>query len=117
MTAEQRTQIQAAVRKTPKTIWAYWPFLLPVLVLLVGVVAQIVLVVYFKSKAPDLEVLFKRGTRIEPVWDSQLVQEAVLVTSLSVTATVMLFIFLARLAFRYATLLKAAAKDVGIDES
>jgi hypothetical protein len=66
--------------------------------------------------SPELEVLFRRGTRIEPVWDSQLVQKAVLVTSLSITVTFMLFIFLARLAFRYATLLKTVAKDAGIDE-
>jgi hypothetical protein len=114
MTAEQRTQIQVAIRKAPKTVWAYWPFLLPVLVVVVGVAVQIVLVAYFKNKVPELEVLFKRGTKIEPVWDSQLVQEAVLVTSLSITVTFLMFIFLARLAFRYITLLKAVAKDAGI---
>ena len=116
MTAEQRTQIQTAIRKTPRTLWAYWPFLFPVLIVVVGIAAQIVLVAYFKSKVPELEVLFKLGTRVELVWDSQLVRKAVLVTSLSITVTFMLFIFLARLAFRYATLLRAAAKDAGIDE-
>ncbi len=116
MTAEQRTQIQAAIRETPKSVWAYWPFLLPVLIVVVGVAVQIVLVAYFKSKIPDLEVLFKRGTRIEPVLDSQLIKEVVLVTSLSITVSFMMFTFLARQAFRYAILLKAVAKDVGIDE-
>lgn len=117
MTTEQRAQIQTAIRKTPKTVWAYWPFLIPVLAVVVGVAVQIMLIAYFKSKIPGLEVLFKRGTRIEPVWDSQLIREAVLATALSITGAFMLFIFLARLAFRYATLLKAVAKDAGIDES
>ena len=116
MTAEQRTQIQAAIRNTPKTLWAYWPFLFPVLIVVVGVAVQIVLVVYFQSKMPEMEVLFRRGTTVEPVWNSQLVREAVLITSLSITVTFVLFILLARLAFRYATLLKTVAKDVGIDE-
>ncbi len=116
MTSEQRALIQAAIRKTPRTSWAYWPFLLPVLILVVGVAANIVLIAYFKSKVPDLEVLFKHGTKIEPVWDSQLVREVVLVTSMSITVTFLLFIFLARLAFRYATLLKAVAKEAGLDE-
>ncbi len=116
MNAEQRNQIQAIVRKTPKTVWTYWPFLFPVLVVVVGVIVQIAIVVYFERKVPDLEVLFKHGKRVEPVWDSQLVREAVMVTSLSITVTFLLFIYLARLAFRYATLLKTAAKDLGIDE-
>ena len=116
MTAEQRTQIQVAIRNTPKTLWAYWPFLFPVLIVVAGVAVQIVLVVYFQSKMPEMEVLFRRGTTVEPVWNSQLVREAVLITSLSITVTFVLFILLARLAFRYATLLKTVAKDVGIDE-
>ena len=116
MTAEQRTQIQAVVGKTPKTAWTYWPFLFPVLLVVVGVIVQIALVVYFERKIPDLEVLFKHGKRVETVWDSQLVREAVMVTSLSITVSFIFFIYLARLAFRYATLLKTAAKDLGIDE-
>ena len=116
MTAEQRTQIQAAIRKTPKSYWVYWPFLFPVLVVVVGVAVQIGLIAYFKSRTPEMEVLFKHGTRVERVWDSQLIQEVVLVTALSITVTFMLFIFLARLAFKYVTLLKAVAKDLGIDE-
>lgn len=115
MTSEQRAQIQAAIRKTPRTVWAYWPFLFPVLIVVIGVAIQIVLVAYFKSKVPDLEVLLKHGTRIETMWDSQLFRKMVLVTSMSITVTFLLFIYLARLAFRYATLLKAVAKDAGLD--
>ena len=116
MTSEQRTQIQAIVRNTPKSAWEYWPFLLPVIVFVVGVLVVTALVVYFERKLPDLEVLFKSGKRVEPVWDSQLVREAVMVTAMSITITFLTFIYLARLAFRYATLLKTAAKDLGINE-
>jgi len=98
MTSEQRNQIQAAVLKTPKTAWEYWPFLLPVILVVVGFVVVVALVFYFERKIPDLEVLFKHGKRTETVWDSQLLREAVMVTAMSITTTFLLFVYLARLA-------------------
>ena len=117
MSPDQRAQIQTVIRKTPKTIWAYWPFLLPIVIVVIGVAINVMLVVYFERKIPDLEVLFKDGNRIQPVWDSQLVCEAVMTTSMSITVTFLMFVYLARLSFRYATLLKATAKDIGLDEA
>jgi hypothetical protein len=115
MTAEQREQIRAVVLKTPKSPWEYWPFLLPVILLVVGTMIIVGLMAFYERKIPDLEVLFKNGKTIVPVWDSQLIREAVMTAIMSVTVTFWLFIYLARTAFRYGSLLKMAAKDLGMD--
>ncbi len=116
MTGEEATQIRSLVRKAPRTVWVYLPFVFPVLMVLVGIAINVGLVIHFEKKAPDLQVLFKRGSKVEPVWDSQLIREVVMVTSLSFTVTFALLAFLARLAFRQLGLLRAAAKDLGIED-
>jgi hypothetical protein len=114
MTREETNQIRNLIRESPRTIWGYWPFIFPVLIVIVGIAVNVALVVYWERKMPDLEVLFKRGTRVEPVWDSQFVRKAVLMTSLSITITFVLLAFLARIAFRQVGLLRAAGRVVGI---
>ena len=116
MTGEQTVQIRNLIRKSPRTVWAYLPFVFPVLIVIVGVAVNITLVIYFEKKAPDLQVLFKLGSKVEPVWDSQLIRKLVLMTSLSITVTFVLLAFLARLTFRQVVLLRAAARDLGIED-
>ncbi len=116
MTGEETNQIRDLIRKSPRTIWGYWPFVFPILILIVGVVIIVALVVYFERKAPDLQVLFKLGTREEPVWDSQLIREAVMTTVMSIIVTFGLLAFLAWTAFRLTRLLRAAAKELGIED-
>jgi hypothetical protein len=115
MTAQEQKQIQEAIRTSPRTIWGYWPFVLPVIVVIIGVAVQIALLSYFKKQASGLEVCVRLGTKIEVLWDSQLVKEATLTVSLSITATFGLLAFLARQAFKQMGLLRTAAKDLGID--
>lgn len=117
MNAEERQQIQSAIRKGPKTVWAYWPFLFPVIVVVIGVLVQVALLIYFSMKIPDLEILFKHGKLVQPVWDSELIKQAVLTSSASITVTILLFTVLARQAFKYLSLLRTAAKDLGINEN
>ena len=114
MTGEETIQIRNLIRKSPRTIWGYWPFVFPVLIVVVGVLAQIVIFAYLRHKMPDFEVLLKRGAKVEPMWDSAWIQKAVAMITLSITVTFILLAFLARLAFRQVTLLKAAASDLGI---
>ena len=83
---------------------------------ILGVAANIALVIYFQKKAPDLQVLFKHGSNIEPVWDSEMIQKVVLITVLAITTTFVLLAFLARIVFRQVGLLRAAAKDLRIGD-
>ncbi len=116
MTSEEANQVRKLIRTAPRSIWGYWPFVFPVLVVIVGIAINIGLVIHFQRKAPDLQVLFKVGKRVEPVWDSQLVQEAVMIATLSVTVTFGLLASLARIAYRQVRLLRAAAEDLGIED-
>lgn len=116
MTGEQTVQIRNLVRKSPRTIWGYLPFVFPVVIVIVGVAVNIALVFYFEKEAPDLQVLFKFGSKVEPVWDSQMIRKLVLMTSLSITVTFVLLALLARIAFKQVGLLRAAAKDLGIED-
>lgn len=116
MTGEETNQIRYLIHKSPRTIWGYWPFIIPVLIVIVGIAVNVALVTYWEMKMPDLEVLFKRGTWVEPVWDSQLVRRVILITSLSITWAFVLLACLARIAFRQVGLLRAAARDLGIED-
>jgi hypothetical protein len=117
MNAEETRQIKTAIRRCPKSVWGYWPFLVPVIAVVAGFAVQITLLAYFKYKLPDLEILLKDGSHVGPVWDSELTREAVLTTSGSITITILLFTYLARQSFKYLGLLKTAAKDLGITGS
>ena len=116
MTGEETVLIRSLIRKSPRSIWGYLPFVFPVVMVIVGVAVNIALMIYFEKKAPDLEVLFKLGSKVEPIWDSQLIRKVVLITSLSITVTFVLLAFLARIAFRQVGLLRAAAKDLRIGD-
>ena len=98
------------------SIWGYWPFAFPVLLMVVGVAVQIALLRYFESRYGTFDVLIRHGTRTELLWDSQLVKEAVLTVSLSITVTFGLLAFLACRSHKQAVLLKAAAHELGIDK-
>lgn len=109
MTKEETTQIRTLLRKAPRTVWGYWPFIFPVLFAVVGAFIVAGLVIYWETKMPDLEVLFRRGTKVAPIANSQSVREVVIVTAMLITITFVLLAFLARLAFRQVGLLRAAA--------
>jgi len=115
MTSEQRNQIRALTRQPVGSIWGYWPFVLPVLLVIIGIVVQVVLLRYFESRYGSFDILIRQGKKIEVLWEAQLVKEAVLTISLSITLTFALLAFLARRSYRQATLLRAAAGDLGIE--
>jgi hypothetical protein len=116
MTGEEVNRIRKLVRTTPPTIWGYLPFVFPTVIVVVGIAVNIGLVIHFERKAPDLQVLFRLGKKVEPVWDSQLVREVVMITALSITSTFGLLAALARINYRQVGLLRAAARDLGIEK-
>ena len=78
MTGEETNQFRDMLRKSPRTFWEYWPSILPVLIAIACAVAVVGFVIYWETKMPDLEVLFRRGEDVAPIADSQLVREAVM---------------------------------------
>ncbi len=115
MTSEERNQIRGMTNRPPSSIWGYWPFVFPVLLVVVGVAVQIALLRYLGSRYGSFDILIRHGTRTELLWDSQLVKEAVLTVSLSITVTFGLLAFLAHRTHKQAILLKAAAQELGIE--
>ncbi|MDD5140451.1 MAG: hypothetical protein PHY43_09370 [Verrucomicrobiales bacterium] len=115
MTSQDRNQIREVAHKPLGSIWGYWPFVFPVLLVVIGIAVQIALLSYFKRHSSGFEICIRQGAKIEVLWDSQLVQEAVLVMSFSITITFALLAFLARQSYKQAALLKAAASELGIE--
>jgi hypothetical protein len=97
------------------SVWGYWPFVLPVVLVIVGIGVQVVLLRYFESRYGEFDVLIRHGAKTELLWDSQVVKEAVLTITLSITLTFALLAFLARRSYRQAALLNAAAKELGLE--
>jgi hypothetical protein len=117
MTSEQRSQIRGMSRRPVGSIWGYWPFLFPVLIVIIGVAVQIALLVYLKGRVGDFDILIRHGGKVQVLWDSQLVRQAVLTVSFSITMTFGLLAFLAWRSHKQAMLLKAAASELGIEDS
>jgi hypothetical protein len=115
MTSEERNQIRGMTSRPLGSIWGYWPFVFPALLVVVGVAVQIALLRYLESRYGSFDILIKHGTRTEVLWDSQLVKEAVLTVSLSITATFGLLVFLACRSHKQSVLLRAAAQELGIE--
>jgi len=116
MTDNDENQIREVISISPGSIWGYWPFIFPVLMVLVGAAFQVALLIYFENKVPGLEVWLKHGDKFDRLWDSQLVKLMVLTVSLSITVTFGLIAFLARRAFKQVRLLKIAAAELQIDK-
>jgi len=114
MTSEQRNQMELMTRRPLGSIWGYWPFVFPVVLVVVGVAIQIALLGYFKSNYGDFDILIRHGKDVRLLWDSELVKEAVLTVSFSVTVTFGLLALLAFRSHKQAALLNAAARDLGI---
>jgi hypothetical protein len=115
MTSEERDQIRAMTSRPPGSLWGYWPFIFPVLLVVIGIAVQIALLRYLESRFGSFDILIKHGTKTELLWDSQLVKEAVLTVSLSITVTFGLLAFLAYRSHKQAVLLKAAAQEIGVE--
>lgn len=116
MTSEEINQIRNMLRTSPRSIWGYWLFIFPVLFTIGTAIVVTGLFIYWEKKMPDLEVLFRQGTRVAPIAGSQLVREAVMSVALLVAVTFVLLVYLARIAFRQVQLLRAAARELGIDD-
>lgn len=115
MTSEERNQIRLMTNRPLGSIWSYWPFVLPVILVVLGVAIHVAVLWYLKHRYGDIDILIRHGKDVRLLWDSQLVQQAVLTTTFSIIFT---FAFLAFLAYRLhkqTALLKAAAKDLGIE--
>ncbi len=80
LTSEEKSQINDAIIKSPKSIWGYWVFILPVILVVIGVITHAILYYYFSSKV-EIEVLVRSGNKIETLWDSDFVRRIVLTTS------------------------------------
>jgi len=115
MTSEERKLIQEIASKPVGSLWGYWPFVLPVTVVVIGVAVQIALLSYFNARLGHIDILIRSGTKVELLWESQLVKEAVLTVSFSITGTFALLAFLAYRSHKQAILLKAAVRELGIE--
>ena len=115
MTSKQREQIRMMTRRPLGSVWGYWPFVFPVLLVVIGIAVQVALLSYFNSRLGEIDILIRHGKDVRLLWESQLVKEAVLTVSLSITLTFALLAFLARRSHQQATLLRAAASDLGIE--
>ena len=117
MTNEDQEKIRKLIRTTPKSLWGYLAFVAPVIVVIIGIAIQFILLAYFKNHFGDFEVCIRRGEQVERLWNNDLVKEVVLIVSLSTTATFGLLAWLASISFRQITLLRKAAKELGIEAS
>jgi hypothetical protein len=101
--------------RPPGSICGYWPFVIPVLLVVIGVAIQIALLRYLESRYGSFDILIRHGAKTELLWDSQLVKEAVLTVSLCITVTFGLLAVLAYRSHKQAVLLKAAARELGLE--
>jgi hypothetical protein len=115
MTNEDRNQIRTVASRPLGSVWGYWPFVSPVVFVVIGIAVQTALLAYFKTHLSGFEVCIRHNGKVDVLWDNELVQEAVLVVSGSITITFVLLAFLARESYKQTVLLKAAAKDLGIE--
>ncbi len=115
MTSQEKNLLQDIARKPLGSIWGYWAFAFPVLIVIIGIAVQAFLLAYFKQHSTGFEVCIRQGDKVDVLWDSQLVQQAVLTVSLSITATFGLLAFLARQSYKQIGLLKSAARELGIE--
>jgi hypothetical protein len=115
MNSEERNQLREISRRPLGSVWSYWPFVLPVLLVIVGVGVQIALLSYFRHHFGDFDIVVRKGNKTESLWDNQLVKEAVLTVSLSITVNFALVALLAWRAYKQAALLRAVARELGID--
>jgi hypothetical protein len=117
MTELLKNQLREIVSKRPRSIWSYWGFVLPVILVIIGIGAQVALLAYFKHQHPELEICLRQGTKIQLMWDSDLVKKAVLTVSRSIALTFALLAFLARISFKQMQVLILVAKELGIEET
>jgi hypothetical protein len=115
MTSEERNQIRDLAKRPLGSIWGYWLFVFPVVLVVIGIGVQMALLRYFESRSGSLDILIRQGTNVELLWDGQLVKEAVLTVTLSITLTFALLAFLARRSYKQSALLKAAASELSIE--
>lgn len=116
MTSQERSEIQKLTSKPVGSIWGYWPFLLPMLLVIIAVAVHALLFTYLNKHYGEIDILIKHGKNIQLLWDSDLVRQAVLAVSGSFICTFALLMYLARLSHKQAVLLKAA-KELGIESS
>jgi hypothetical protein len=114
MTSEQRDQIRDMTRRPVGSVWGYWPFVFPVVLVIIGIGVQVVLLWYFESRYGVFDILIRKGTKMDMLWDSQLVKQAVLTVALCITVTFALLATLAHRSHKQAVLLKAAARELDI---
>ena len=79
MTPETRAQLRLALKKSPKSIWSYWGFALPFLIVALGILIHAVLIRHLDRTG--YEVLIRSEDKTETVWESALVRRLALVTS------------------------------------
>lgn len=113
MTDLQSRQLQELAFKAPGSVWGYWPFALPSLIVVAGAIVHLVLMATL-GRGETLELWIKLGDDLAPAWDSQLVRRFVLSTSVLVLSSFGLLAMLARTAHRQRLLLVALAEERGI---
>jgi len=114
MTDDEKRELVLLARKAPKSRWAYFIFVWPLIMLLLGAVVHASLLIWLHSHA--LEIFLAKDGHMERVFDSADVRGTVLVTSFSVVAAFGLLTLLASVNYRQARLLRKAASDMGLIE-
>ncbi len=114
MNDEDVRRIRNGVTKGPKSVWGYLPFLIPALIVPIGVCLHAAMLWSFESRAFEVEVLLRQGDRVEVMFDSLLVTRLVLTASACFILSFVLLAMLAVGAVRQEALLRKAAQELGI---
>ena len=110
MTEDDKRQLILSARRAPKSRWTYLLFAFPLFAVIFGGAAHLVLFIWLRSHG--VELWLHLDGRTVRVWDSAVVKELVLSTSLLVIGAFGLLALLADIAYRQAHLLRKAAQEM-----
>ena len=106
-TEDEKRRLTQLVQKTPSSRWSYWPFVFPLLVVVVVVGAVIHASLFVWLRSNDIEMWLHDGNHAEPVWESKLVRQLILSLSLCVIGAFGGLALLGELAYRQAQALRS----------
>lgn len=115
MTPQETKHLERILTKTPKSLWGYMGFMLPMLIILIGVILNALMVWYFKTKAP-IEIVALCDDKITPLWDNDLIRRVTLTTSMCIVATGALLALLGRECLRQKHLIQNIIRRMKEDD-
>ena len=110
MAPDDARQLDRILHRSPRSMWGYLGFVLPLLLIVVGLGLNALLLQTLSGDGA-LELLVRRDGRTTPLWDSELVRRAALTATLMVALTGALLAWLARDCLRQKHLLQRLVAD------